>query len=69
MNGTREMWKKRSGKQLKIYQDSKQHRGKSVQQITRKIENEINLFRCEGFNQNLWNSGSETRLFYCIFWP
>lgn len=51
--------------QTKIYQDSKQHGGSSVQQITRKVEIEFHLFwgvsSIVGFNKTLWNSGSETR--------
>lgn len=42
MHGAAEICNK-NGKQTKIYQDSKQHGGKSVQQITRKMKNEIIL--------------------------
>lgn len=64
MNGTTEICNKNRN-QSKIYQDSKKHGGKSVQQVTRKIKNEIHLFQGVGgiicFKENLWNSGSETR--------
>ena len=64
MNGATEICNK-NGNQTRICQDSKQHGGKSVEQITRKMKNEIHLFWGVGgiicFNQNLWNSGSETR--------
>lgn len=54
-----------SGNQTKIRQDSKQRGGRSVQQITRKMEAEFHLiWGVSGivcFNKNLWNSGSETR--------